>query len=85
MTKIPSIQLKIFPTRFNLMLIRRSDSTREILLGEDDPMEVDGSHGGQGGMIDQSGMDFYYQDLMKYIPTLSHFLVVVAFTQVPAI
>ena len=43
-------------------------------------MEVDG----QGG-IDQSGMDFYYQDLMKYIPTLSHFSVVVAFTQVPAI
>ena len=82
MTKIPSIQLKIFPTRFNLMLIRRSDSTREILLGEDDPMEVDG---GQGGMIDQFGMDFYYQDLMKYIPTLSHFLAVVAFAQVPAI
>ena len=48
-------------------------------------MEVDGSHGGQGGMIDQFGMDFYYQALMKYIPTLSHFLAVVAFTQVPAI
>ena len=48
-----------------------------IRRGEDDPMEVDGSsHGGQGGMIDQSGMDFYYQDLMKYIPTLSHFLAV---------